>query len=91
MKQHLILSLVCSTALTFAAGPLEPSRFAKNKFLSATVNRYPLMSEILTDSLSRATAGNATFTPGGLYQLWLCAVNSKGRSAPGPVKNWTAA
>jgi hypothetical protein len=32
-----------------------------------------------------------TFTPGGLYQLWLCGVNSKGRSAPGPVQNWTAA
>ena len=29
-----------------------------------------------------------TFTPGGLYQLWLVAVNSKGRSTPGPVQNW---
>lgn len=33
---------------------------------------------------------NLTFTPGGLYQLWLVALNSKGRSAPGPVQNWTA-
>lgn len=31
-----------------------------------------------------------TFTPGGLYQPWLVAVNSKGPSAPGPVQNWTA-
>ena len=31
-----------------------------------------------------------TWTPGGLYQLWLVAVNSKGASAPGPVVNWTA-
>lgn len=31
-----------------------------------------------------------TFTPGGLYQLWLVAINSKGRSAAGPVQNWTA-
>lgn len=31
-----------------------------------------------------------TFTPGGLYQLWLVAVNGKGSSLPGPVQNWTA-
>lgn len=31
-----------------------------------------------------------TFTPGGLYQLWLVAINGKGRSAPGPVQTWTA-
>ena len=31
-----------------------------------------------------------TFVPGGLYQLWLVAVNSKGSSLPGPVQNWTA-
>jgi hypothetical protein len=31
-----------------------------------------------------------TFTPGGLYQLWLVALNSKGKSPAGPVQNWTA-
>jgi hypothetical protein len=31
-----------------------------------------------------------TFTPGALYQLWLVALNSKGKSAPGPLQNWTA-
>ena len=31
-----------------------------------------------------------TFTPGGLYQLWLVAINSKGKSPAGPVQNWTA-
>jgi hypothetical protein len=31
-----------------------------------------------------------TFTPGNLYQLWLVALNSKGSSAPGPVRSWTA-
>ena len=31
-----------------------------------------------------------TFTPGGLYQLWLVAVNSRGPSLPGPIQNWTA-
>ena len=31
-----------------------------------------------------------TFTAGGLYQLWLVAVNSRGLSLPGPVQNWTA-
>ena len=31
-----------------------------------------------------------TFTPGSLYQLWLVALNSKGKSAPGPVQSWTA-
>ena len=31
-----------------------------------------------------------TFTPGGLYQLWLVALNSRGHSDPGPVQNWTA-
>jgi hypothetical protein len=30
-----------------------------------------------------------TFTPGELYQLWLVANNSKGRSAEGPVQSWT--
>lgn len=32
-----------------------------------------------------------TFIPGTLYQLWLNALNGKGRSAPGPVQSWTAA
>ena len=31
-----------------------------------------------------------TFTPGGHYQLWLVALNSRGHSDPGPVQNWTA-
>ena len=30
------------------------------------------------------------FTSGGLYQLWLVAINGKGRSMPGPVQTWTA-
>ena len=33
-----------------------------------------------------------TFTPGRLYQLWLVAINGKGRNAPapGPVQTWPA-
>ncbi len=31
-----------------------------------------------------------TFIPGELYQLWRVAINGKGRSAAGPVRNWTA-
>lgn len=31
-----------------------------------------------------------TITPGGLYRLWFVALNSKGKSGPGPVQNWTA-
>ena len=34
---------------------------------------------------------NITFTPGGAYQLWLVALNSKGRSEKGPLQTWTAA
>ena len=44
----------------------EPSKYAENQFLSATVRRYPLMSEILADTLPRATtatAGIADFAP----------------------------
>lgn len=37
----------------------EPSKFAENQFLSTTANRNPLMSEILADTLPRATAATA--------------------------------
>ena len=47
------------------------------------------MPELLLTAGPEATA-TITFTPGSLYQLWLVAINSKGRSAAGPVQNWTA-
>ena len=31
-----------------------------------------------------------TWVSGGLYQIWLVALNSKGTSAPGPIQSWTA-
>lgn len=31
-----------------------------------------------------------TFLPGGVYQLWLVALNGKGPSTPGPLQTWTA-
>ena len=31
-----------------------------------------------------------TWVSGGLYQIWLVALNSKGPSAPGPIQSWTA-
>ncbi len=36
------------------------------------------------------TTAIITFNPGDLYQLWLVALNSKGKSPAGPVQNWTA-
>lgn len=52
------------------------------------------MPELLLTAAPGTTAliipATITFLPGGLYQLWLCGVNSKGRSTPGPVQNWTA-
>lgn len=42
----------------------EPSKYAENQFLSATERRFPLMSEVLADTVPRATtaiAGNAAF------------------------------
>jgi hypothetical protein len=41
------------------------SKYAENQFLAATINSYSLMSEILSDTVPRATsatAGNAAFT-----------------------------
>ena len=41
-----------------------PSKFTENQFLTATVNRFPLMSEVLSDTAPRAaqaTAANAAF------------------------------
>jgi hypothetical protein len=53
------------------------------------------MPELLLTAGPGATAiiipATITFTPGGLYQLWLVAINSKGSSAAGPGQNWTAA
>lgn len=52
------------------------------------------MPELLLTAGPGATSilipATITFTPGGLYQLWLVALNSKGKSGPGPVQNWTA-
>ena len=52
------------------------------------------MPELLLTAGPGATSilipATITFTPGHLYQLWLVAINSKGRSTPGPVYNWTA-
>ena len=44
--------------------PTEPSKYAENQFLSATERRFPLMSEVLSDTLPRsaaAAAANAAF------------------------------
>jgi hypothetical protein len=52
------------------------------------------MPELLLTAGPGATSivipATITFTPGGLYQLWLVALNSRGKSGPGPVQNWTA-
>ncbi|MES2659350.1 MAG: hypothetical protein V4689_12090 [Verrucomicrobiota bacterium] len=37
-----------------------------------------------------ALPATVTFIPGTLYQLWLVAINSKGRSEEGPVRSWVA-
>ena len=44
--------------------PTEPSKYAEKQFLSATERRFPLMSELLSDTLPRsaaAAAANAAF------------------------------
>ncbi len=52
------------------------------------------MPERLVSAASGVTSvvipATITFLPGGLYQLWLVALNGKGSSLPGPVQNWTA-
>jgi hypothetical protein len=52
------------------------------------------MPELLQTGSKGATnviiPATITFTPGKIYQLWLVALNSKGRSEPGPVQEWTA-
>jgi hypothetical protein len=66
------------------------SKDAENQFLSATSERYPLMSEILADTLPRVTAAigaNLSFLS---VMSILVAINGKGRSLPGPTQNWLA-
>lgn len=52
------------------------------------------MPELLLTAGPGATSvtipASITFTPGALYQLWLVALNARGKSAPGPLQNWTA-
>ena len=52
------------------------------------------MPELLVTGTPGTTAlvipATITFVPGGLYQLWLTGLNSKGRSPAGPLQNWTA-
>ncbi|MES2658640.1 MAG: hypothetical protein V4689_08475 [Verrucomicrobiota bacterium] len=52
------------------------------------------MPELLLTGPSREISitlpANITFSPGGLYQLWLVALNSTGHSTPGPVQSWMA-
>ena len=48
------------------------------------------MEHLAMEGHRRGIPATITFTPGGLYQLWLVALNSRGHSDPGPVQNWTA-
>ena len=41
----------------------SPSKYAENQFLSATERGYPLMSEILADTLPRSPASQMPIRP----------------------------
>ena len=72
-----------TTALPLGATRLEAWRVGPGAMPELLLTAGPGATEILIPA-------TITFVSGGLYQLWLCAVNSKGRSTPGPVQNWTA-
>jgi hypothetical protein len=72
-----------TTALPLGATRLEAWRVGPGAMPELLLTAGPGATEIIIPA-------TLTFTPGGLYQLWLVAINSKGRGTPGPVQNWTA-
>ena len=72
-----------TTALPPGATRLEAWRVGPGAMPELLLTAAPGATEITIPA-------TLTFTPGGLYQLWLVALNSRGRSAPGPVQNWHA-
>jgi hypothetical protein len=73
-----------TTALPAGATRLEAWRVGPGSMPELLLTAGPGTTAIIIPA-------TITFTPGELYQLWLVAINSKGKSAPGPVQNWTAA
>ncbi|MES2660006.1 MAG: hypothetical protein V4689_15400 [Verrucomicrobiota bacterium] len=74
---------LATTALPAGATRLEAWRVGPGSMPELLLTAGPGATSILIPA-------TITFTPGGLYQLWLVAINSKGRSAAGPVQSWTA-
>ena len=72
-----------TTALPLGATRLEAWRVGPGAMPELLLTAGPGATDIIIPA-------TITFTPGGLYQLWLVALNSKGRSTPGPVQNWLA-
>jgi hypothetical protein len=73
-----------TTALPLGATRLEAWRVGPGAMPELLLTAGPGATEIIIPA-------TITFVTGGFYQLWLVAVNSKGRSTPGPTQNWTAA
>jgi hypothetical protein len=74
---------LATTALPAGATRLEAWRVGPGGMPELLLTAGPGATSIIIPA-------TITFTPGHLYQLWLVALNSRGRSAPGPVQNWTA-
>ena len=72
-----------TTALPPGATRLEAWRVGPGSMPELLLTGSPGMTSVTIPA-------TITFTPGGLYQLWLVAINGKGRSPAGPVQNWTA-
>ena len=72
-----------TTALPAGATRLEAWRVGPGAMPELLVTAAPGLTSIIIPA-------TITFTPGSLYQLWLVALNGKGKSAAGPVQNWTA-
>ena len=72
-----------TTALPPGATRLEAWRVGPGAMPELLLTAGPEMTSVTIPA-------TITFTPGGLYQLWLVAINSKGKSPAGPVQNWTA-
>jgi hypothetical protein len=72
-----------TTALPLGATRLEAWRVGPGAMPELLLTAGPGATEIIIPA-------TLTFTPGGLYQLWLVAINSKGRSTPGPTQSWLA-
>ena len=100
------VNILRRVAQSVPAAPADTAWDAPNRTLSTTAmpaggSRLEAwrtgpggMPELLLTAAPGVTSvlipATITWTPGGLYQLWLVAVNSKGSSLPGPVVNWTA-